>query len=197
MPRLGLIYASLVALGSIVAHLAAEFFAMGSDADSVALSSRHIYLGAIALVCIGVVTWRCAALWRGSLGIRDLKRALHVGLLSLPFRGRGARFFALSAGLQLFAGLGTQIGEGCPFCGHDIAAGVLGAVLTAIVLALSGRAIAQRLPSIAGAIAALFVDEPSLGTSCIAADQAALLGLPRFAWFSQLYNRPPPLSTTA
>jgi hypothetical protein len=197
MPRLGPIYASLVALGSIVAHLAAEFFAMGSDADSVALSPRHLYLGAIALVCVGVLAWRSAALWRASLGVRDLKRALHVGLLSLPFRGRGARFFALSVGLQLCVGLGTQIGEGCPFCGHDVAAGVFGAVLTAMVLAFAGRAIARRLPSIAGAIAALFIDEPSLGTSCFAADKAALLGLPRFAWFSQLYNRPPPLSTLA
>jgi hypothetical protein len=195
-PRLGLLYGSLVALGSIVAHLAAEFFAMGSDADSVALSPRHLYLGVIALICLVIVISQCLALWRKSSGVRDLKRALHVGLASLPFRGRGTRFFALTAALQLGAGLGTQIGEGCPFCGHDVAAGVLGALLTAVLLALAGRAIAWRLPSIAAAIAALFVDEPSLDPSRIAFREIALLGLPRFAWFSQLYNRPPPLLST-
>jgi len=196
MPKLGLIYACLVALGSIVAHLASEFFAMGSDADSVALSPKHVYLGVIAIVCTSVAIWQGATVWRASHGVRDLKRALHVGLASLPFRGRGPAFFALTAALQLIAGLGTQIGEGCPFCGHDVAAGVLGALLTAIILALAGRAIARRLPSIAAAIAALFVDEPSIDPSRVAARHIALLGLPRFAWFSQLYNRPPPLFST-
>ena len=150
------IYLALVVLGSIVAHLASEFFAMGSDADSVALSPKHLYLGIGGLLAFGVALHQTLALWRRSAGGRDFKRELHLGLETLPFRGRGP-FFALTAGLQLSLGLLTQIGEGCPFCGHDIAAGIIGAALTVVFMGLASWAIGRRLPSIAAAIAAFFV----------------------------------------
>ncbi len=185
------IYLCVVGLGSIVAHLASEFFAMGSDADSIALSPKHLYLGVTAVVCAIVALQQGFALWRNSSGGRDLKRQLHVGLESLPFRGRGA-FYAFTAALQFGVGLTTQIGEGCPFCGHDIAAGIAGTILTVFVMALAARAIGQRLPTIAAAIAAFFIQTGARPQMLIAAHNVAILGLPRFIWFSQLYNRPPP-----
>jgi len=185
------IYLSIVVLGSIVAHLASEFFAMGSDADAVAISPKHFYLGVAALAALFIATQQLLTLWRNSRGGRDLKRALHVGLESLPCRGRGA-FFALTAGLQLGVGLATQIGEGCPFCGHDIAAGVIGALLTVVVMAFASRAISRRLPSIAAAIGALFVDPAGSDVLHFAARAGAAPSFPLFVWFEQLYNRPPP-----
>lgn len=184
-------YLCVVGLGSIVAHLASEFFAMGRDADSIALSPKHLYLGVTAVVCAVVALQQGFALWRNSSGGRDLKRELHVGLESLPFRGRGA-FYAFTAALQFGIGLTTQIGEGCPFCGHDIAAGIAGTILTVFVMALAARAIGRRLPSIAAAIAAFFIQPGARPQTLIATHNVAILGLPRFIWFSQLYNRPPP-----
>ncbi|HME80638.1 MAG TPA: hypothetical protein VKF82_01030 [Candidatus Eremiobacteraceae bacterium] len=185
------VYLCLVGLGSIVAHIASEFFAMGPDADSIALSPKHLYLGIAALVCAIVAVQQAVALWRSSSSGRDLKRQLHVGLESLPFRGRGA-FYAFTAALQFGIGLTTQIGEGCPFCGHDIGAGIAGTILTVFLMALAGRAIGRRLPTIAAAIAAFFVQPSSRPQALIATRNVAVLGLPRFIWFSQLYNRPPP-----
>jgi hypothetical protein len=185
------IYLALVVLGSIVAHLASEFFAMGSEADSVALSPKHLYLGVGALIALVVAIQQTLAMWRRSAGGRDFKRELHLGLASLPFRGRGP-FFALTAGLQLSLGLLTQVGEGCPFCGHDIAAGIIGAALTVVFMGLASWAIGRRLPSIAAAIAAFFVVPAPRAVTLVASRDRTPLGLPRFIWFSQLYNRPPP-----
>jgi hypothetical protein len=186
------IYLSIVVLGSIVAHLASEFFAMGSDADAVAISPKHIYLGIAGLAAMGIATWQMLMLWQNSRGGRDLKRALHVGLGALPCRGRGPSFFAVTAGLQLIAGLATQIGEGCPFCGHDIAAGVIGALLTVVAMAFAARAISRRLPSIAAAIGALFVGPAGSDGPIVVSRSCAAPSFPRFVWFEQLYNRPPP-----
>ncbi len=185
-------YVCLVVLGSIVAHLASEFFSMGSEASDIALSPKHLYLGVAALVCAAVVVLQARSLLRSSEGARDLKRRLHLGLEALPLRGRGLAFLTLTAGLQLAIGLATQYGEGCPFCGHDVAAGVLGALLTVIVLAFAGRFIGARLPSIAAAIAALFI-EPSTNAHALSSlRDVASPAFFRFIWFSQLYNRPPP-----
>lgn len=185
------IYLALVVLGSIVAHLASEFFAMGSDADSVALSPKHLYLGIGGLLAFGVALHQTLALWCRSAGGRDFKRELHLGLETLPFRGRGP-FFALTAGLQLSLGLLTQIGEGCPFCGHDIAAGIIGAALTVVFMGVASWAIGRRLPSIAAAIAAFFVVRTPRAATLVASRDRTAFGPPHFIWFSQLYNRPPP-----
>src|SRR5215470_11734775 len=83
------IYLSIVVLGSIIAHLASEFFAMGGDANAVAISPKHFYLGIAALAAVGTASWQMLMLLRKSRGGRDLKRALHVGLEALPCRGRG------------------------------------------------------------------------------------------------------------
>ncbi|MBV8366325.1 MAG: hypothetical protein JO194_07475 [Candidatus Eremiobacteraeota bacterium] len=192
VPSLLPAYLCLVALGSIVAHLASEFFAMGSDADSLALSPRHLYLGLIAVACVCALVWRGAAFWRASRGAHDLKRMLNVALDSLPWRGRGAAFFALTASLQLAFGLTTLFGEGCAFCGHDLAVGIIGALLTSVVLALAGRAIARRLPSIAAAIATLLLGVSPDAGRAVARQAASPAATIDFIWFTQLYNRPPP-----
>lgn len=185
------IYLSIVVLGGIVAHLASEFFAMGAAADAVTLSPKHIYLGIVALLAAGIALQQTLALWRNSRGGRDLKRELHVALETLPFRGRGA-FLILTAGLQLGISMTTEIGEGCPFCGHDVFAGVIGALLTVVLLAFAARAIGRRLPSIASAISALFIDPARNADALVVSRRASAQPAPRIVWFAQLYNRPPP-----
>lgn len=185
------IYLSIVVLGSVVAHLASEFFAMGAEAGVVALSPKHIYLGFAALIAAGIAVHQALALLRGSRSGRDLKRELNVGLATLPFRGR-AMFFAFTAGLQLVISMATEIGEGCPFCGHDVSAGVIGALLTVVLLAFAARAIGRRLPSIAAALSALFIDPAGRATALVVSRSTAGALVPRIVWFAQLYNRPPP-----
>ncbi len=188
------LYLALVVLGSIVAHFAAEFAAMGGDAERLAFSSRHLYLALTALVCAIVVSAGLILVWRWSSGGRDLKRALHVGIDTLPLRGRGWRFYALTAGLQFSIGLITEIGEGCPFCTHDIAAGVVGALCCALLLALALRAIARRLPRIAGALVRLLMPADPLPPSVQWSQRRAVSRYESsFAWFSRRFNRPPPL----
>jgi hypothetical protein len=185
------IYLSIVVLGSVVAHLASEFFAMGAEADAVALSPKHLYLGVAVLIAGAVAVQQTLALWRNARGGRDLKRELHVGLETLPFRGRGA-FLIFTAGLQLGISMTTEIGEGCPFCGHDVFAGVIGALLTIALLAFAARTIGRRLPSIAAALSALFIDPARDADALVVSRSASALPAPRFIWFEQLYNRPPP-----
>ena len=190
------VYLAVVVLGSIVAHLASEFFAMGNDAESVALSPKHLYLAIAAFGCAAFALARTRAIVRATVGWRDLKRELHVGLQSLPFGGRGLQFYALTAALQLTFGLATQYGEGCPFCGHDIAAGIAGALLTLVALALVGWIAARRLPSLAAAIEALFVGPQSDQHSVFITLPTTAVAFPHSVWSAQLYNRPPPVLST-
>jgi len=186
------LYLTLVVLGSIVAHFAAEFAAMGSDAQGLAFSPRHLYLAIVAAVCLCVVVVRLFALWRQSAGGRDLKRALHVGMDTLPLRGRGWRFYALTVGLQFAIGLITEIGEGCPFCAHDVAAGVIGALVCALLLAFALRAVARRLPAFAFAFTRLLRLDPVPSAARWLPRHVASRRESSFAWFSRRFNRPPP-----
>ena len=190
--RLRVFYLLLIGIGSLLAHLAAEFAAMGSDADSVLFSTRHLYLGLAALAGIVIFAVRGRALLYRATSRRDLKRMLSIGLEALPFGARGARYYALTAGLQLALGALTQIGEGCPFCSHDVIAGIVGALLTVLLLALITRAIGSQLPSLVSALAGYMPrssGSPSgtfLRRDCVAASTS------RGAWFPLLFNRPPP-----
>ncbi|HKW45477.1 MAG TPA: hypothetical protein VJN22_07455, partial [Candidatus Eremiobacteraceae bacterium] len=93
-PNLRPFYLLLVGVGCIVAHLASEFAAMGSDAENVVFSARHWYLGLLALAGIVTLVSNAHALLRRSSNGRDLKRILHIGLATLPFGGKGVRYFA-------------------------------------------------------------------------------------------------------
>jgi len=187
------LYAALIAAGGIVAHLASEFAAMGRAADDILFSSRHLYLAVGAALLAFVVVREVLGLWRAASSGRDLKRLLRVSLERLPFGGRGLAFFALTGALQFGIGLATEIGEGCPFCGHDIVAGVLGALLTVVLIALAGRAIARRLPSIGAAVARiLLAPKPAIGDYRFEAGEAPTTSNPILRC-PQLFSRPPPL----
>jgi hypothetical protein len=194
-PNLRPFYLILVGVGCIVAHLASEFAAMGTDAESVLFSARHLYLGVLALAGIATLVICGRALLRRATGARDLKRLLHIGLASLPFGGRGPAYFALTATLQLGLGLLTQIGEGCPFCGHDIAAGVLGALLTVVLFGFAARAVGRRLPTAVAALVNLLPAAEDLIPQFVDRVERASIASRSIVWFADLYNRPPPFQS--
>jgi hypothetical protein len=191
--RLNRVYPAGVVLGAVVTHLASEFFGMGADADAhIVLSPRHIYLAVAALVCLAIIVFEARRLVRSASGVRDLKRLLSNETSALPLGG-GWLFCILAAAVQFAAGVGSAIGEGCFFCGHDVLAGVIGALVTAIMLALMLRAAVARLPRLAASIAGMLLP---------AVCQAPPALRPRFAfawsprlvfWSPQIANRPPPL----
>lgn len=196
-PDLRPFYFVAVAAGAVMAHIAAEFAAMGSDADGMLFSARHWYLGIAIAACAVVIVVRGRTLFAASSGGRDLKRLLHIGLDTLPFGGTGMRFYGLTGSLQLCIGMLTQIGEGCPFCGHDVASGVLGALLTVLVLALAGRAAAARMPSIIDTfIEFLRQARPGRERSALEVEHDTA-SLPFSLWPPPLFNRPPPPSVPA
>ena len=193
--RTGLLplYCALVGLGGIVAHLAAEFFSMGPDFGAVALSPRHIYLGLAAAALGWIASARLVALWRQSSGGHDMKRLLNVGLEELPARGHGAFFFAATALAQFAVGMATEIGEGSPFSGHDVAAGVIGALLTSLVLSLACAKIARTLPRIAAAVQDfLRVRQPNAALATVARREASFSAPRNIYLIARIFARPPP-----
>jgi hypothetical protein len=194
-PNLRPFYLLLVGVGCIVAHLASEFFAMGSDADSILFSARHLYLGVLALAGIATLFICGRALLQRASGARDLKRLLHIGLSTLPFGGKGAAYFALTATLQLGLGLLTQIGEGCPFCGHDVTAGVLGALLTVVLFGFAARAVGRRLPTAVAALVNFLPAAEVLIPQYLDRVERATIASRSVVWFADLYNRPPPFQS--
>jgi hypothetical protein len=191
VPSLRWVYLACVVIGSIGAHLVSEFAAMGSDAEKLSVSPRHLYLLVAALAALLFAVREVRQLRASSSGGRDFKRKIELGLASLPFSGTG-RFWMATAGLQLAIGAITEIGEGCPLCGHDVAAGIGGAVIGALVLSLLARAMSQRLPSIASAFVE-FVPASALAAGKVrTAIVAVPIVLSEFLWFARLFNRPPP-----
>ena len=191
-PDLRVFYLLLVGVGSVLAHLASEFGAMGADAESVVFSPRHWYLGCAAVAGIIIFALQARALLRKASSARDLKRMLRLGLDRLPLGARGARYYALTAALQLALGCLTQIGEGCPFCSHDVIAGLFGALITVVVLAVVTRAVGRRLPSLVCGMADLVIaPDPYAGLTLFSTQRR---GLARSldVWFALLFNRPPP-----
>jgi hypothetical protein len=191
-PNLRPFYLLLVGVGCIVAHLASEFAAMGTDAENVLFSAKHLYLGILAFAGIATLLICGRALLARATGARDLKRLLHIGLATLPFGGKGAAYFALTATLQLGLGLLTQIGEGCPFCGHDVAAGVLGALLTVVLFGVASRAVGRRLPTVVAALVSLLPAVEEILPQFVDRIERASIASRSIVWFADLYNRPPP-----
>ena len=193
-PDLRPFYILLVGVGGICAHLASEFAAMGADARGVLFSARHWYLGAAVLAGVVAFVMQMRSLWSRSANVRDFKRLLHNGLSTLPRRGSGVQFFALTAGLQFAIGMCTEAGEGAPIAGHDVVAGVFGALLVVLALAFATKAISRSMPRIVEVVAQLFLS-CNAGTVTVSAERRSRPSIARPAFFPDLYNRPPPASS--
>jgi hypothetical protein len=185
-------------LGGILTHFASEFFGMGEAAKASLFTPRHIYLGVIALVCFATLAVRASRFVGTAENTCDLRRRLTNKRESLPLRGRGS-FVVLTAGLQFAAGLGSAVGEGCLFCGHDVAAALAGALLTAVILALVLRLLAVRLPSLAHDVCLFLTAARGQDRLCYdppgLADAVNPAGLTY--WSAQVANRPPPHASFA
>lgn len=192
VPTLRWAYLAVVVLGGIGAHLVSEFAAMGSGAEAVAISPRHIYLGLAAITSLFVAYRELTAMVRGASSGRDAKRIAEMGLATLPFAGR-RHFWLVTAALQFAVGSVTEIGEGCPLCGHDVIAGIAGAVLGAVLLALFARALSKRLPTVAQALATYAPRTESTEAPRVAVHEAAPLVVDEFLSYAQLFDRPPPV----
>jgi len=186
------LYLLLVGVGAIAAHLASEFAAMGAAADRVLFSPRHWYLGVACLTGIVVLCLRGRALVRHASSGRDFRRMLAIGLRELPFAGKGVAFYAFTAALQFGAGMATEFGEGAPIEGHDMAAGILGALLVVLALAFASKLLARSLPHVVEALVRLVpaCAEPS-GTRCRRHERPAP-DARRSIWNVHLESRPPP-----
>jgi hypothetical protein len=182
-------------LGAIVTHLASEFFGMGADADAgVVLSPRHAYLALVAIACIVLIAIEIKRLLARTSGTLDLKRQLSNGISRLPLGGDW-RFYALGGALQLALGLGSAVGEGCSFCGHDAFFGVAGALFTAAILAIFGKLLNARLPKLAAAIANIFLPVVRFCSDAKRRDLTFISSARPIFWSLQLANRPPPLAS--
>jgi hypothetical protein len=195
-PNLRPFYLLLVGVGGIAAHLASEFAAIGPDARSLLFSPRHWYLGLAMIAGAIVFVLRGKALWHRASSVRDLKRMLHLGLRSLPLGGGGALFYALTAGLQFAVGMSTEFGEGAPIAGHDVAAGVLGALLVVLALSFVMKAVARTLPSIVEALVQILPSANTAAEASILKSRQASPLVRRPTFYPHLFNRPPPILQT-
>ena len=186
------LYGASVVFGAILSHLLAEALGMGEASDSVAFSPRHIYLGVALLAALGVVAQQILTLLRTAQSGRDAKRLAEIGLRTLPFAGR-TRFVIFTAALQFALAWSTEIGEGCPLCGHDVGAGFAGALFGAIVAALFVRLLARRLPTAASAVVRALLPAERPAAVRLRHDQKTPLTSLDAVWSTRLFNRPPPL----
>ncbi len=180
-------------LGGILTHFASEFFGMGEAVETSLFTPRHAYLAVIALVCFVTLAVRASGFIAAAENTCDLRRRLTNKREALPLRGRGS-FVVLAALLQFAVGLGSAVGEGCLFCGHDVVAAVAGAFVTALLLAIILRILAVRLPRLAWDVC-LFLARPH-GQERHPhhrprrPDAVNPVGL--IYWSAQVGNRPPP-----
>lgn len=163
---------------------------MGAEADAVVFSPRHLYLALTALVCAGLALREIRLVRAQANGQHDFKRVITLGLQALPLRGW--RFYLATATLQCTVGIASALGEGCFFCGHDVIAALLGAVSSALLLALIARALARRLPSLASAIIQFVQAEIPSSHRAWTRRNSLVGGFERSYWFEALFNRPPP-----
>ncbi len=185
-----LLYFALSVPFGVGVHLGSEFAGLGRDADDLAFSPLHGYLGIMALLSLGIF------MVAGGLFPRAAERRRRLQLLAaaLPFAGRGPGFFAFSTALQFAFFVVTQLGEGCPLCKGDVLVGVGAALLASLAGSLVLIALRKRIARIVS----------ELSYSRDRAPHAAILGRrPRHAarpvssvystFAATLGNRPPPL----
>ncbi|MDQ6780470.1 MAG: hypothetical protein M3Z37_04865 [Candidatus Eremiobacteraeota bacterium] len=189
-PRLQLCYIAAIVFGAIVTHLVSEFAGMGSAADGVVFSIRHVYLGLAAGACAWLAVREMLRLRASSGSWLDFKRA--ISTVTSSARLRGWRFYLVTAGLQCAVAIASAVGEGCFFCGHDVLAALIGALCSALLLALGVCALAVRLPSLAIAMMRFVGTAAAVCGKTWSAAQNTAVVYKRFHWFEALFNRPPP-----
>jgi hypothetical protein len=118
-------------------------------------------------------------------------------LRALPFGGQGARFAALTCAVQLaFFGL-TQLAEGCPICGGDVAVGVLTAIVVSAIGSLLLALCERRL--LACVLLFFWITARPLAPSLrrrLHADVQRFSGR-RGAFLFSIASRPPPIAKAA
>jgi hypothetical protein len=198
-PRLTLRQLGLLAFAAttlplaISAHLAGEVAGLGDRSGfGVVFSGRHAYFAVIGLAVL--LAFRAIARSAGGSGgaIR-----LEAVVRALPFGGQGARFAALAFAVQLaFFGL-TQIAEGCPLSGGDVALGVITAILVAAIGSLLLALCERRL--LACVLLFFWLTARPLAPSLRRRLRAKV---PRFAvgrgaFLFSIASRPPPITRVA
>lgn len=139
------IFFAFTAPFGIAAHLLSELAGLGwhDDAD-VLFSARHGYLAIVALAALATFTVALR-----SVPANSRRRHVSEIIEALPFKGRGARFIALSFALQFGFFAVTQIGEGCPLCGGDVIVGIVAAAAAALIGALVVTFVKERVLELA------------------------------------------------
>jgi hypothetical protein len=182
------LYLALSVPFGILVHLCSEFAGLGRDADDLAFSPLHGYLLIIGLAALA--TFICSA------GIFDsqAERRRRIGLMAgaLPYGGRGARFFGLSAAMQFGFFLVTQLGEGCPLCKGDFFTGLAAAAIASAIGAFALQVLRRQIVRVFSASRFLNrLDE--LFSAPRVPRYAAAPVVPAYATFAVTRgNRPPP-----
>lgn len=170
-----------------------EVFGFGFESSKPLLSERHAAMGLVLAATAVLVGRHAIALMGEGLGTEDLRRRLRSQLGALPFGGKGLGFFALTAGLNFAFGVLAQCGERAPDLDGDAFGWLLSALVVAILMAVTTRAILRRLPAIAAAVVAFFMrllEAPSLPYADRSGEaRCAVLD----AWPPSCFNRPPPV----
>ncbi len=117
----------------------------------------------------------------------DMRRQLD----RLPFGGRGWRFIALSASIQLAIGLLSQVGSNDGDGGSDVGGSLVVIVMMALLSWLFMRVIGQLMPRLAAAMRPLRL-RPHRPRACAPLPCAVVFVAGYSAWPPALFNRPPP-----
>ncbi len=186
-------YLVLCAFFAVAAELAMEVWGFGFESVKPLSSERHALLGLVLVAVGALLGGHVSSLLRQGDGALDLRRRLRLQLEALPFAGKGVRFLALTASLNFAFGVVAQCGERAPDLDGDAIGWLVGALIVAIVMALTTRAILRRLTDLAGIIVALFVARLAAPT-VLYADRAGEAKCALFdAWPPSCFNRPPPV----
>lgn len=178
--------AATIPLGIFV-HIVGEAAALGKNPAALAAAPLHWYLGILGVLALAAA---CCAVAR--IPRNDRRRQFALLVRALPFGGRGMRFAALSAGLQLAFFLVTECAERCPFGRGDIWLGLLAALLAAFFGAAVIRAVRARIDRIVTVLLDTAVALESAHAVWRAIEFTPCI--PYFAYLPSRGSRPPPLA---
>lgn len=183
-----LLYLALSAPFGIAVHLGSEFAGLGRDADDLALSSLHAYLAVIAVAAFAMFLI-CGGFFAG---VAERRRRIALMSCALPFRGRGGRFFAFSAGLQFAFFVVTQLGEGCPLCKGDALIGVVAALVASAIGSWALMALRKQIVRVFATLAIAVERMPRLSVGFVPRYAVHAVASTYSTFAATLGNRPPP-----